>query len=110
MSFAFDIREQDAVHILSLNGKITSEADVRELQESVDQLSYNVIIDISGLTHMNSTGINFIIKNLTRCRVGGGEMVLNGLNGSVQKLFELAKIDGLFTKYDSLEDSIKHFK
>lgn len=110
MSFAFDIQEQGPVRILSLKGKIMSEEDIRGLNASVEQLPSNLIIDISDLTHTNSSGINFFIKTLTRCRVNGGELVLSGLNGSVKKLFELAKINGLFVAFDSLEDSLNHFK
>jgi anti-sigma B factor antagonist len=110
MSLNFDIQEQVPVHVLSLKGKIMSDDDVKDLKNAVERLPSNLVIDISELTHTNSSGINFFIKTLTRCRVNGGELVLNGLNGSVKKLFELAKINGLFVAYDSLEDSLKHFK
>jgi anti-anti-sigma factor len=109
MSFNYTIYEQLAVPLLSLVGKITSDGDVQQLQEDPKIQISNLIIDLSACTHINSSGINFLIRNLTRCRVLGGELVLVGVQGNVKKLFELAKIDGLFTVYETKEDSINHF-
>lgn len=109
MGFEFKLSEQGTVQVVSFKGKITTEKDVDELKQVLDSKSPNFIFDLSNLSHVNSSGINFIIKSLTRCRVGGGELVLCGLNGSVKQLFELAKIDGLFTTYNNQEDSINHF-
>jgi anti-sigma B factor antagonist len=109
MGFEFKLSEQGPVQVVSFKGKITTEKDVEELKQILDSKSPNFIFDLAELSHVNSSGINFIIKSLTRCRVGGGELVLSGLNGSVKQLFELAKIDGLFTTYSNQEDSINHF-
>ncbi len=109
MSFSYTIHEQHTVPLLSLKGKITSEGDVHQLQDESQIQTANLIIDLTECTHINSSGINFLIRNLTRCRVSGGELALVGVSGNVKKLFELAKIDGLFTVYDTIEDSINHF-
>lgn len=109
MAFEFKIEEQKAVQIISFVGRITTDSDLDDLRSTLEKHSSTLIFDLSELAHTNSSGINFFIRNLTRCRVGGGELVLNGLNGGVKNLFELAKIDGLFTIYDNLEDSLKHF-
>jgi anti-sigma B factor antagonist len=109
MSFSYTIQEQYAVPLLSLKGKITSDGDVQQLQEDAKLQSANLIIDLTACTHINSSGINFLIRNLTRCRIANGELVLVGVGGNVKKLFELAKIDGLFTVCETIEDSINHF-
>jgi anti-anti-sigma factor len=109
MGFEFKLSEQGPVQVVSFKGKITTEKDVEELKQVLDSKSPYFIFDLEELSHVNSSGINFMIKSLTRCRVGGGELVLSGLNGSVKQLFELAKIDGLFTTYNNQEDSINHF-
>ena len=109
MSFNYTIQEQRAVQIVTFKGRITSDADLEQLRPELDGKSPQLVFDLSELEYINSSGINFIIRNLTRCRVGGGELVLIGLTGSVKQLFELAKIDGLFTVYNNIEDSINHF-
>lgn len=109
MSFSYTIQEQHAVPLLSLKGKITSDGDVQQLQEDAKLQSANLIIDLTACTHIISSGINFLIRNLTRCRIANGELVLVGVGGNVKKLFELAKIDGLFTVCETIEDSINHF-
>lgn len=109
MGFEFKLSEQGPVQVVSFKGRITTEKDVEDLKQVLESKSPNFVFDLSELSHVNSSGINFMIKSLTRCRVGGGELVLSGLNGNVKQLFELAKIDGLFTTYDNQEDSINHF-
>lgn len=109
MGFEFKLSEQGPVQVVSFKGRITTEKDLEDLKLLLDSKSPNFIFDLTELSHVNSSGINFLIKSLTRCRVGGGELVLSGLNGSVKQLFELAKIDGLFTTYNNQEDSINHF-
>jgi anti-sigma B factor antagonist len=109
MGFEFKLRKQGTVQVVSFKGRITTENDVENLKIALESQAPNFVFDLSELDHVNSSGINFIIKSLTRCRVAGGELVLTGLKGSVKQLFELAKIDGLFTTYDNQEDSIKHF-
>lgn len=110
MSLTFTLSEQQSVHVASLKGKITSSPDIEQLNASISALSGNIIFELTELTHINSTGINLFIKTLTRCRVNGHELVLSGINGNVKQLFELAKIDGLFKQFETLEDSINHFK
>ena len=109
MGFEFKLTEQGPVQVVSFKGKITTESDIEDLKVVLESKAPNFVFDLSELSHVNSSGINFIIKSLTRCRVGGGELVLSGLGGSVKQLFELAKIDGLFTTYNNQEDSINHF-
>lgn len=109
MSFNYTIQEQETVQVVSFNGRITSEADLELLRPELESKPPHLVFDLTLLSHINSSGINFIIRNLTRCRVGGGELILLGLSGNVKQLFELAKIDGLFTVYNNLEDSINHF-
>ncbi len=110
MSLTFNLSEQQSVHVASLKGKITSSPDIEQLNTKLAALSGNIIFELTELTHINSTGINLFIKTLTRSRVNGHELVLCGINGNVKQLFELAKIDGLFKQFETLEDSINHFK
>lgn len=110
MSFSYNTIEQEAVLILALKGKITSEGDVRELQNDPNIQRSNIIVDLSECSHINSSAINFLIRNLTRCRVAGGELIICGMNENIMKLFNLAKITGLFNVYPIQEEAIKHFK
>jgi anti-sigma B factor antagonist len=97
------------VQAISFSGKILSEADLEILEGIELAPSSKVVFDLSELTHINSSGINFIVKNLTRCRINNGELILCGLKGNVLKIFELSKVNSLFTIYNTIEESINYF-
>ena len=40
----------------------------------------------------------------------GGELILTNINGNVKKIFEIAKLDEIYTIYDNKEEAINHFK
>jgi anti-sigma B factor antagonist len=112
LNYTIDI--QDPVIIYSLQGKITSDIDFEELEKEVfnflNQNYYRVIFNLKELTHTNSSGISFFMKTLTKARILGGELVLTNVEGNVQKIFEIAKLDEVYTICASEDEAINHFK
>ena len=113
MNLTYQIAIEDPVIIYSLNGKITSELDYEELEQEVfsflNQNYYRIIFDVEKLTHTNSSGISFFMKTLTKARIMGGELVLINVNGNVEKIFKISKLDEVYTICDSIEEAIKQF-
>ncbi|MFN5911044.1 MAG: STAS domain-containing protein [Bacteroidota bacterium] len=97
------------IALFELRGKITSESDLEQLVQETASKS-KIIFNLRQLEQTNSTGINFMIRTLTRCRINGGELLITGLGGNVEKLFQLAKIDSLFTVKVSDDDAINYFQ
>lgn len=114
MNLSYEIEIDDPVIIFSLTGKITTDLDFEDLETDVfnhlNQNYYRVIFNIEKLTHTNSSGIGFIMRTLTKTRIMGGELILVGINGNVKKIFEIAKLDEIYTLYDSKEEALNHFK
>jgi anti-sigma B factor antagonist len=99
--------------LVTLKGKILSVVDTEDLKESIKNATNlgvkEYVFDCSQLTDINSSGINFIIRTLTNCRIQQGELALCGLTGNVKKVLETAKIDQLFSVYSSVSEAINHF-
>ena len=112
MSLDFKISTADAVTVVSFKGKIISDADIQHLLTELEdsKLAANRVFDFRELTHINSSGINFIIKSLTKTRINSGDLVLCSVGGTVKTLFEMAKIDDIFSIYETVSDAINHFK
>jgi anti-sigma B factor antagonist len=51
-----------------------------------------VVLDLSKLTFMDSTGLQAVLAATKRCAVDGLELVLTGATGAVQRLFELTGV------------------
>jgi anti-sigma B factor antagonist len=56
----------------------------------------HVILDLSELQYMNSTGLNILINVLTRTRNAGGDALIAGMSNSVRQLFIVTKLDTVF--------------
>ena len=114
MSLQYTVDINDPVIIYSLNGKITSELDFEELEQEVfsflNQNYYRMVFDLENLTHTNSSGISFFMKTLTKARIMGGELILVNVTGNVAKIFEIAKLDEVYTIYNNKEEAFNHFK
>ena len=97
-----------------MKGKITSDDDFEELEREVfDYLNknyYRIIFELSELTHTNSSGIGFFMRTLTKARIMNGELILVNIEGNVKKIFEIAKLDEVYTIYTNKEEALNHFK
>ena len=114
MNLQFDVHIDDPVIVYSLNGKITSEDDLEaaeaEVFQNLNKNYYRIVFDLRNLTHTNSVGISFFMRTLTKARIMNGELVLAAIDGNVKKIFEIAKLDEVYTIYPTTELAIKHFK
>ncbi len=113
MSFNYSINQQDNSAVVSLSGRLLSDADTQHMSESIAHvLNDSVKLIVMDLTHLelcNSSGLGFIIRTLTRARINQTEFVISGVNGSVAKLFEISKIDNIISMYNNQEDALLHF-
>lgn len=113
MSLVYSIVVQDDVSVVSFSGRIISETDLdalgRDIFSEERSEKVNWVYDLTDLSHINSTGINFIIRSLTRSRVNNGDLVIAAVSGNVKTLFEIAKIHEIITIYPEISDAINHF-
>lgn len=113
MSLAYSIVIHKNVSVVSFSGRIISESDIEllsnELFSEMRDRCSNWVYDLAELSHINSTGINFIIRSLTRSRVNNGDLVIAAISGNVKTLFEIAKIHEIITIYPEVSDALNHF-
>ena len=114
LNLEFDIDIQDPVIVYTLRGKITSELDYETLEKDVfnhlNQNYFRVVFNLEELTHINSMGIGFFMRTLTKTRIMGGELVLSNVTGNVEKIFNISKLDEIYTIYTDHTEAINHFK
>ncbi|MFM7662903.1 MAG: STAS domain-containing protein [Bacteroidota bacterium] len=96
---------------ISLSGRLLSDNDLQAVSAEVEKLNnWSVILDLQDLTYINSSGIAFLVRILTRSRVNGGDTVICKVNSNLQKLFEITKMQDVFKIYDDQEAAKAHFK
>jgi anti-anti-sigma factor len=97
-----------------LKGKITTDDDYLEIEKEVfnylNQNYYRIVFDLSELTHTNSSGIGFFMRTLTKSRIMGGELVIIGINGNVEKIFSISKLNEIYIICENQMEANNYFK
>jgi len=105
--------EKDGVAILEPKGKIMGGPDATvlhdKLHEFMESGTKKVVIDMSQVEWMNSTGLGSLISGLTTLRNNQGELKLANITGKIQSLLTITKLISVFEVFDSVEDAIKSF-
>jgi anti-sigma B factor antagonist len=83
--------------VLEINGRITLGMDSKQLEWAVDKLvgegRKKVIFDLSGVTHIDSTGIGIIMMSAGQVKKAGGELRGAGASGHVEQVLKMTKVD-----------------
>ena len=71
-------------------------ADIRETLDSMlDGSVRELILDMSGVTFMDSSGIGIVLGRYRRMQERDGRLYLSGLGGSAEKILRMAGVLGL---------------
>ena len=98
----FDLAVSDGKNckVFHLKGRLMDQQQADRLMSTLDaELAAgfrHVILDLTELQYMNSTGLNILINVLTRTRNAGGDTLIAGMSNSVRQLFIVTKLDTVF--------------
>lgn len=98
--------------VLTLSGEIDLERspDLQvSLQEAFGRLTGRgtVLIDLSKVTYMDSSGVATLVRGLQMSRKKGVGLVLCSLQDRVRSIFEIARLDTVFPIASTLDEAIE---
>ena len=106
-------REEKGVVILEPKGKIMGGPDATDmhdyLHDLINQNKKKVVIDLSKVEWMNSTGLGILISGLTTLRNNGGELKLACVTDKIESLLTITKLITVFENYDTVEQAVQSF-
>lgn len=106
-------RESGDVTTLVLTGEITlDDGDLvfrKRIHDLVDRGRFKVLLDLGGVTYIDSSGIGMIAAKLKTLREQGGDMKLVHLTTRGQRLFSMTKLLLNFETFESEEQALKSF-
>lgn len=74
--------------------------EVKEtLEPLIAQKVPRILVDFSGVTYIDSSGLATMIETLQRIQSYGGKFAMFGLRESVKAVFEIARLDQIFSLY-----------
>ena len=106
--FEVKILENSKYLWVDLKGKLMTEENGGEMFKLIcDNLSENrsiVILNLLNLEYINSSGVNNILKILTKSRNLGGDSILCNLNSVIEKLLITTKLNTIFKVQNQIEN------
>jgi len=75
-----------------------------------DQGKKKILLNLSGVKNMDSSGIGELIANYTTITRDGGQLKLLNLTDKIQNLLVITKLLTVFDSYDSEPDALNSYK
>jgi anti-sigma B factor antagonist len=100
------------VTVVQVDGQLIvgNRHELKELiQAALDTGERKLLVDFSRTGYIDSSGLGALVSVSKRIREAGGELRLAGLNDDLRSLFELTKLDTLFTISETPEQALAGF-
>lgn len=82
--------------------------DLRErLRSEIDRGVRRLVIDLSGVPYMDSSGVATLVEALQLSRKAGCRLLLAGLPAKVRSIFAISRLDTVFQIVDSIDEAAK---
>ncbi len=103
------VRKVDSTAVVAVAGEIdvyTSPLLQERLVEVLRDGFPSIVLDLSAVTFLDSTGLGVLITGLKRCRSAEGDLVLVTAQPNVLKVLEITGLNDVFQVHDSVDDAI----
>ncbi len=100
---------RDDVVVLSLVGKIDIDSSPElksKVLDLIEEGNKNILIDFSGVSFMNSSGLGTLINVVKEARSKEASLTIVSPTTFIKSLFKLTQLDKIFTIYDSMEEAL----
>jgi len=102
------------IAVLSFKGDLLGEPDTTKIREKIHSLVTDnvkkVVVDMSGVNFMNSSGIGTMIAALTTMKNSGGSLRLANVGGKVQNLFVITQLVKVFDTYETVDRALASYQ
>lgn len=103
-----EIREQDGVTIVGLSGDIDlqNSPDARKVLLSCVEKRQPVLVDLSGVGYIDSSGVASLVESLQTARKSGSKLALVAVSDGALRVLGLARLDKVFTICATVEEGL----
>ncbi len=99
--------------IIELKGNVMGGDDTKMFNEHVhkliDQDKKHIVIDLSGVKFMNSSGLGMLIGGLTTLKKADGVLKLASVTDKIESLLMITKLITIFESYDTVDEAVQAF-
>ncbi len=109
-----EARDVDGVHVVQMEGQVRISTQ-NDFKDYLDQLSSSfgnaiVLLNMTGVSYMNSAGIGIIVDSFKKFREKSGRLTMCNLSPDIYRLFEVTKLNRFIEIFESETAAIEKLK
>jgi len=102
----------DGVTVLTCHGRIAFGEEAQALRDMVKKVletTKKVILDLSGVSYMDSGGLGSLVGAYSSARHAGADVKLIGLGPRIRDTLQITKLVTVFEVYDTEKEALAAF-
>ncbi len=107
-------KPQGEIMVLELSGKIMGGPDFDkfkgEIADNIEKGFKHVVLDMSGVPWINSTGLGILITGYHSLKAAEGSMSICNVKERVLSIFYISQLENIFKVFESMEDALASFE
>ncbi|ADK30646.1 STAS domain-containing protein [Brachyspira pilosicoli] len=109
---SLNIEDKGKAKVVKLEGKLDVNLSVSiesELDALIESGSINLILEISKVEYLSSSGIRVFINMMRKIKDKNGRLVLASVPDVIKKILKTVDLEDLFEVFDSVDDALATF-
>jgi anti-sigma B factor antagonist len=106
--------EKDGITIVALEGSVLGGPDATALNDAlhglVEKKKKKIVLDLSQVHTMNSSGLTMLIGALTTVRNAGGNLAIAAASKKIESLLVITKLSTVFTLFPTVKKAVGSFQ
>jgi anti-sigma B factor antagonist len=101
----------ERAYLIAVSGEVDlySAADVQaRLAELIEGDAREIVVDVTGVTFLDSSGLGVLVAAAKALRSSGGELILAADNHGILRLLEITGLGRAFRVESSLVEAVQH--
>lgn len=103
------LRHQGDIPVLDVIGEIdiyTTPQFKEAVSEAIDQNKPAIVINMTKVTYMDSSGFGTLLSATKRLRPLDGALYLSGCNEAIQRMLQITRLNTIFGVYATEEEAV----
>lgn len=109
---SLNIEDKGKAKVIKLEGKLDVNLSVSiesELDALIDSGDIDLILEISKVEYLSSSGIRVFINMMRKIKDKNGRLVLASVPDVIKKILKTVDLEDLFEVFDSVDDALATF-
>ena len=104
---AWNISEEGKTMKVEIDGRLVAAVAPTLREDILGKLQdgMNVLFDLSGMVHIDSSGLGVLVQVLQKVKSGGGKVVLAALQPGPKIVFDITKVSRVFEIVPTVADA-----